>query len=267
MVFYFTGTGNSLYIAREIAAATRDRCISIPQVLHREENVYQDGRIGIVCPVYGHDLPFMVRRFLATGRFESDYLYLILTYGNRHANAVELAKEHAARFGLEFSYVRTILMVDNWLPGFDMAEQRMLDKDVEGQLHQVEHDIIEHRCWSEPVTDIDHAAHAELISRGIDFSPAGVVGFLGMREGVCTGCGICTRVCPAACIGIQDGTAVRDAGQGDGCQLCLACIHACPEHAIEMRILGDVNPSERYLNEHVSLRDIIAANDRTSRSC
>ena len=51
MIFYFTGTGNSLYAAKQIGG----ELISIPQVIHRKEQSWRAEEIGIVCPVYGHE--------------------------------------------------------------------------------------------------------------------------------------------------------------------------------------------------------------------
>lgn len=56
MVLYFTGTGNSLYIAKQIESNP----ISIPQIIHLENQEYSADSIGIVAPVYGHELPSMV---------------------------------------------------------------------------------------------------------------------------------------------------------------------------------------------------------------
>lgn len=54
MIFYFTGTGNSLYIAKQIEETT----ISIPQVMRQERLEFSADSIGVVAPVYGHLLPF-----------------------------------------------------------------------------------------------------------------------------------------------------------------------------------------------------------------
>ena len=48
--------------------------------------------IGIVCPVYGHEVPPMVREFLQKAKFHTGYFYMVLTYGNRHGGAAELAQ-------------------------------------------------------------------------------------------------------------------------------------------------------------------------------
>lgn len=70
MIFFFTATGNSLYIAKQLDS----ELVSIAQAIH-ENIVYQAEKIGIVCPVYGHEMPQIVKDFLKKSQFETDYLY------------------------------------------------------------------------------------------------------------------------------------------------------------------------------------------------
>lgn len=87
MVFYFTGTGNSLYAAKQL----EEHPISIPQVIGKENLAFAADAIGVVAPVYGHEVPPMVKEFLKKAAFQTEYFYLILTYGNRHGAAVKPA--------------------------------------------------------------------------------------------------------------------------------------------------------------------------------
>lgn len=80
MVFYFTATGNSLYAAKYL----EEEPVSIPQVLKQEHLEFEADKIGIVCPVYGHEVPDMVKEFLKKAVFRTEYFYMVLTYGNRH---------------------------------------------------------------------------------------------------------------------------------------------------------------------------------------
>ena len=112
MVFYFTGTGNSLYVAKQI----EDAPISIPQAIHCKELDFSDESIGIVAPIYGHEVPPMVRDFMKKAAFHTDYFYMILTYGNRHGGAAELAKRLCDECGIDVQYINILWMVDNWLP-------------------------------------------------------------------------------------------------------------------------------------------------------
>lgn len=137
MLFYFTGTGNSLYVARQI----EETPISIPQVLHQENLNFKDEKIGIVYPVYAGEAPKIVLEFLEKATFETDYFYLILTYGKDVTDAPECIARLLEEKGRHVNYIHSILMVDNYLPSFDMNEQRTMDKNVEQQIQQALQDI------------------------------------------------------------------------------------------------------------------------------
>lgn len=124
MIFYFTATGNSLYAAR----CLEDDPISIPQVMSSDQLIYEADKIGVVCPVYGHEVPPMVKDFLKNADFKTDYFYMVLTYGNRHGGAAELAEKLCEECGIHPAYINVLMMVDNWLPSFDMEEQVKIDK-------------------------------------------------------------------------------------------------------------------------------------------
>lgn len=251
MVFYFTGTGNSLYVAEQIEAAP----ISIPQVIHGESLDFSADNIGIVAPVYGHEVPPMVKEFLHKATFHTKYFYMILTYGNRHGGAAELAKQLCEECSIDVKYINVLWMVDNWLPSFDMDEQRSIDKKVDEQIAAICADISARKGEIAPVTDADRAAHQEYLSRISQMPPDVFQHFIKVTD-ACVGCGICKKVCPSGSIHVSSGKAIHVPGS---CQTCLACVHACPQKALGLAV-PEKNPTARYRNEHITLNEIIAAN-------
>ena len=251
MLFYFTGTGNSLYAAKRIES----ELFSIPQMMHSAQLEFTADAIGIVCPIYGHEVPPMVREFLHKATFHTDYFYIVLTYGNRHGGAAELAQKLCRSCGIQPAYINVLLMADNWLPSFDMEEQKKLDKGVDAHLKEIAADIAARKRWISPVTDQDRAAHQAFLANTSKMSADAWQHLIRVTDR-CVGCGICQKVCPSASIRVQDGRAVPIPGN---CQTCLACVHHCPEKAIMLNI-PEKNPDARYRNEHIELAEIIRAN-------
>jgi flavodoxin len=85
-IYYFSGTGNSFAVARDIAEKTSGKLISIPSVMDQPSIITDADVIGIVFPVYFRavlgGIPLIVRRF--TRKLEdidSKYIFAICTYG------------------------------------------------------------------------------------------------------------------------------------------------------------------------------------------
>ena len=251
MIFYFSATGNSMYVARQI----EENLLSIPQVIHNNNQEYTAESIGIVSPIYGHELPPMVKEFIRKAKFKTDYFYMILTYGNRHGGASELAKHFCDECGITVNYINVLVMVDNWLPSFDMNEQKKLDKHIDENLKKILIDLSARKNMISEVTENDRAAHKEFLSR-MSQMPENIWQHLIFVKKNCIGCGICEKVCPSGSIRVENGGAVHIPGN---CQTCLACAHACPQKAIGLTV-PEVNAEARYRNEHISLQDIIEAN-------
>lgn len=268
VVLYFTGTGNCLYIARQLAGDSGE-VLSIPQLMKQNRFEIEADEIGIVYPIYGHMPPNMVRRFIQKAQLKADYKFAILTYGNRKCNAVEIWNEISQRAGKRFDYIHTLIMVDNWLPNFDMNEQVLIDKHIPENLQKITADLAQQKRAHEPVTEEERQQHAEFLKRtGINPS----IGFLLKSEDyftatdACIGCGACVSVCPKGNYKLgSQGVKI----QGE-CEFCFACIQNCPQKAIQFApneqdpLLrnGEKNPNARYRNEHVSLMDIKLANNQ-----
>ena len=66
----------------------------------------------------------------------------------------------------------------------------------------------------------------------------------------CIGCGLCTKICPRQNIHLTKGKP----SFSDNCELCLACVHACPQSAINYRhSVG----KKRYRHPKISTSELI----------
>ena len=140
IILYFTGTGNCLHVARELANEQTE-LLSIPQMMKQERFQFQADEIGIVYPIYGHMPPYMVRQFIQKAKLQADYKFAILTYGARKCNAAEIWDGISSKANNSFDYINTLIMVDNWLPNFDMNEQMKIDKHIPENLALINKDL------------------------------------------------------------------------------------------------------------------------------
>ena len=148
-------------------------------------------------------------------------------------------------------------MVDNWLPSFDMNEQKAIDKKVDEHLEVIKKEIEGKVHKISEVTDTDRAAHQQFLENQSKLPPDLWQHLITVGEG-CVSCGICEQVCPSGSIRVEQGKAVHIPGR---CQSCLACVHHCPQKAVGLTI-PEKNPEARYRNEKITLKEIVAANSR-----
>ena len=85
MIFYFSATGNSKYVAQRVAASTGDTLISLHDAVRNRcyhYDVSDEERIGFVVPTYYYGLPSILNFFmekLQLSGYEEQYVYLVLT--------------------------------------------------------------------------------------------------------------------------------------------------------------------------------------------
>lgn len=94
MIFYFSGTGNSKWIAKEIAEKTGDIAESIVDMNRNGRVPYKaetGETLGFVFPVYAWGPPLIFMEFASKVIFdESNYLFGACTCGGSAGNAMEI---------------------------------------------------------------------------------------------------------------------------------------------------------------------------------
>lgn len=248
---YFSATGNCLYVARQIGG----NLLSIPLLMRQETIEITDDAVGVVCPCYNAEMPMMVRAFMERAKIKTDYFFFVYTYGAGFGEAYAHAKLAAEEAGLTLSYVNAVQMVDNFIPYFDMQEQidTLPKKDVDGQLENICTEIATRKTVDVKITAMTkmHMSmyHKRLAEKWLRKDTA----LSYTVNDSCIRCGICAKVCPANNITVsRDGVRFFD-----HCEVCYACLHNCPQHAIHMPLEAG---TAQFRNEHVTLNDIIEAN-------
>lgn len=250
LVFYFTATGNSLYVVRRFS----DVPISIAQVLKGNELTFEADEIGFVFPDYHAMAPEIVKRFVQRGTFKAPYIFSVITYGKFECNVVDRWIRFAARYNLRFDYIATVLMVDNYLPAFDVEEEKLIDKGTDTRLEQVARDISKHKLYIPFLSDEELEHRQRVLEQFPELFPVRSEDLLVITDR-CVSCGLCSQVCPRGNFHLVDSGAQNE---GD-CEYCLACAHACPQKAIVLKD-GEKNREARYRHPAVSIREIIEAN-------
>lgn len=251
LVFYFTATGNSLYVARALSPEP----ISIPQALKDGNLDFEADEIGLVFPDYAAAAPMIVREFVKKAKLKASYIFSIITFGNFAANVADWWDDFCKQGGVNNNYINTLLMVDNYLPVFDMNEQVRIDKKIPENLSAIVADIDGHK---QAISHYDADDHMKGWLKRLqeEHFPMTAERLLALDEAACVGCGICSTVCPHGNFKITDKVSFSGS-----CEYCLACVHSCPQKALTLA-RGERNPQARFRNENVSLADIKRANNQ-----
>ncbi len=238
-IFYFSSTGNCLYLCKRLGGTL----ISIPRALKEDRLQFNDEVIGIVCPCYYFGIPKPVERFLRRADLQYQYAFGILSYGNFSGGAVHGFWKTAGRHGIRLSYVTEILMVDNYVPLFDIEEQVKLipEKNIEESLDIIISDISHRTKYRKPPGILDRLLTP----------PARLVYRLRLRnadsrfsiEDGCNNCGVCEMICPVDISSVTVGPVFDHR-----CEECLGCTLNCPQNAIRVR--GEKS-RRRFLNENI----------------
>lgn len=249
-ILYFTATGNSYVMAKRM----NGKMVSIPQAIRQKKYEFQDDALGFVFPVFGLCVPPLILDFIKNAHFQCKYFFAVLTYGFYAGAACEQLKKAGKMQGIQFSYINSIKMVENYIPGFSMKKEvnKHTGPQVEDRMNQIAKEIQDGKIFVKKnslaakfLTSCHLRKYAYPLGKGFSEQY--------QSNGKCCSCVVCEKVCPMGNIQLTDGKPVF----GTQCMSCLACIQNCPAGAIHLKSEKD---GVRYRNPQVSLDEIIQAN-------
>jgi ferredoxin len=251
-IFYFSATGNSLGIARKMAEYLGECQIrSMTGQVPVKPVGGPDEPVGFIFPVYYNGLPRLVKRFVEGLAIKPEtYCFAIANSGGTRANPLGMLEDILSVKGICLSYADEITMPGTYIVGHPGPVPSKVQKVIEAaavKVHKAAQAIANRE--RKPVK-----RKAELWSQIISCNylynniEGWDEGFL--TTGKCTGCGLCTEVCPVGNIKMEERLPVWQ----HHCERCLACLHWCPREAIEYgkKTVG----RRRYHNPNIRIEDI-----------
>lgn len=251
-IFYFTGTGNSLWVARILSSKLKDSEI-IPILKPSTDGIKDSETVGIVFPVYMHRIPYLVADFIKTLP-KLNYLYAVAVPAGDIGQAFSYFRKHITTGPDNLKAGFSIIMPNNYLPFGEAVEGEKRNRQystAKAKLERISGIIIKGKTFF----DKEVGFFKKSIHPGIYYS----LGYKYLNnmyknfyvEESCTFCGICEKVCPVGNITRPEGKPVWN----KGCQMCFACINLCPETSIQYG--NKTTGMKRYRNPEVSVADII----------
>lgn len=234
MIFYFTGTGNSYAIAKQIASDLGDEQVTfIPEVLNTNTDlsIYKnEERIGLVFPCYGSNPPEIILEFCEKLSNKVDlnsmYVYAVINYGMAaHASYLKVKSK--------------LLKLNAW---FETAMPRngilLGDVQTEREIQEILAEAkVKLNVFAKDIKEKNEIIMYKNSLNNRFFSRAGRLGNKIILKNTwkkfyaddhCIRCGKCTKMCHAHNITLKERPL-----WGSNCNACLGCINGCPQRAIQ----------------------------------
>ncbi|HEX2944951.1 MAG TPA: EFR1 family ferrodoxin [Clostridia bacterium] len=260
-IFYFTGTGNSLYVGRKIAEKLGNASL-IPMVslLHEKETFAVNANVvGFVFPVYFLRMPDIIKEALDKCSFREDaYFFAAVTSGGDSGNTLFGLNEILKTKGSRLNYGIEIPLGDNSI-ALSTPDQKFHQR-----LKKVD-EILDRLTKAVKLKEINNENH--IFTKRYSSSFTGNVTYFAMAHyynfkkqkvdiSRCINCGLCQTICPVDNITCKEG----EVCMGKQCKWCFACINYCPNQAISF---GRIHPLKETQYHFPGISAIDIASQKT----
>ena len=245
IIFYFSGTGNSLKVSKDFAESLGDcECVSMAK-LHTLSGGYE--RIGFVYPIYFCGLPGVVKRFIENldiSENKDTYFFATCTAGRTPGGFREISKNLAKKGG-KLRYAKFIACYSNYVCMYPMRSDAKEKAEAQAKATKQAALDIQTKSESEiPKDSILSFANGWLIKNAATKDR-----FYSVSD-ACDGCGICSKVCPVDNIKMENKPIFLH-----HCEQCVACIQWCPKQAINYK--NKTQNRGRYHHPDITVADMI----------
>ncbi|MBN1496058.1 MAG: EFR1 family ferrodoxin [Spirochaetes bacterium] len=254
IIYYYTGTGNSLWTARLLAAEIGGaELYSMAGAENASASADADA-VGLVFPVHIWGVPGLVIRFLEHLRPRpGTYCFAAAVNAGQVSRTLIQLKHLMRDRGLTLSAGFDVVLPSNYIPWGGPGPAERLE-----ELYREARNKIVRSAGAVKNRERRPVDRGPLWQR-IIFTALykwtfGMVPKLDRdfwTDDKCNACGICEKVCPVGNIAIESGRPVWR----HRCEQCLACIQWCPQEAIQY---GKKTPAyDRYHHPEVKVKDVI----------
>ena len=233
MILYFSGTGNSNYVAKRIADALGDEIVNLNDRIKASDtsSVETDERLIIVTPTYAWRIPRVVRDWLRNTELRgAKQAWFVMTCGSEIGNADKYNRELCAEKAISCMGTAQIVMPENYIAMFSAPktdEARKIVAQAEPSIDQA----IAAIQRNQPFAPTRNNLYDRFMSGPVNpiFYKCFVKANAFTASSACIGCGQCVKRCPMNNVALKDGKP----SWGKNCTHCMACICYCPVSAIE----------------------------------
>lgn len=234
MIYYFSGTGNSQWVAERMAHLTGDQALSMVDL----EQVSYGQRLGIVFPIHAWGTPRLVEQFMKRLRIpEGLFVYVIATCGENVGHGLDAIDRL-----IQVDSLYSVTMPNNYLIGASVDDDEVVRKKVLEASEQLELISLEVLA-AKPVKRITRGRFVRLVDRPIHrlYKKHGRNTKYFYAEDSCTACRLCVTLCPVHKIEMEGD---KPRWKPGNCEMCLSCLHHCPVAAIQYT--RNTRGKERY---------------------